>query len=723
MWSNGAPHWECEKRLWEAEEEKKWSEVLSRRQKQAAKKSSSSKVVGFDKNLIQQSPKVKSRPRELVSSIKVGSVSIDLSAEFGSSKCSSVLPGILKSTTYEIVHETDDVLHKEVDCSDQIPQDSLNIGLNDPSQDQGQSSDELVISISNSNPTDWHFKIPAAVIRARRFGDCTRCFGTDHNRFNCKSAIRCAGCFNYGHKFRYCVTKSRPKVCWWAKSFCLTQEPTREGEETLANSISPPIHSAELENPNKGVGSHATTYAAPAVHLHRAPSATPGPSGEDGEASDMANFAVNPVPFVLVGLEIEDWARPARGRIIVSGNPPRHHEEYAIVTVLPPPQQHQLYDTMDEVIDYFEHEHHVRVLSSCLSPLGLCLIQFHSPIARQTMVNLSPHQLDDVRELVVEEHDRGLNLRNCLFARTCWIMFLAFPLDFQTRDIISQAVGHTIITWTNNARCKSRLLLRCKVTLVSRIPRSLLICEGNVGGNNGSSWAVPVYVLSSLHADEFAADEDQIPPNGNPHPENAHFLNVNLNAGNQGLFEDVGDLAEVPQGNVDQGWEIPPPPPAQNNNNGWGPWLQQDGVVVDENELVQVNNLADIAVANAVMQHPDQPQDSVSVNSEAREFFRAQGPPITLELPLPATAGRISADRTLVISRNNVQTFESDYQVRQMAARLGLHASFGPSPSVEMLLEHMAMMAKEALLLLPLKDPVPPTNWNFRPTSPEMDTW
>jgi hypothetical protein len=53
LWSNGAPHWEREKRLWEAEEEKKWTEVLSKRQKRAAKKSSSSKVVRFDRNLIQ----------------------------------------------------------------------------------------------------------------------------------------------------------------------------------------------------------------------------------------------------------------------------------------------------------------------------------------------------------------------------------------------------------------------------------------------------------------------------------------------------------------------------------------------------------------------------------------------------------------------------------------------------------------------------------------------
>lgn len=64
----------------------------------------------------------------------------------------------------------------------------------------------------------------------------------------------------------------------------------------------------------------------------------------------MANFAVNPEPFVLAGLELEDWARPARGRIIISGNPPRRHAEYAIVTVHPPPQQQHLYDAMEEVV-------------------------------------------------------------------------------------------------------------------------------------------------------------------------------------------------------------------------------------------------------------------------------------------------------------------------------------------------------------------------------------
>jgi hypothetical protein len=60
---------------------------------------------------------------------------------------------------------------------------------------------------------------------------------------------------------------------------------------------------------------------------------------------------------------------------------------------------------------------------------------------------------------------------------------------------------------------------------------------------------------------------------------------------------------------------------------------------VGDNELNLVKNLANQVVVNAIenglMQHPEIPQDSRSVSSEATTFFRAQGVPVTLELPLP----------------------------------------------------------------------------------------
>jgi hypothetical protein len=53
----------------------------------------------------------------------------------------------------------------------------------------------------------------------------------------------------------------------------------------------------------------------------------------------MANFEVDPAPFIPEGMNVEDWARPARGRIVITANPPRRHEEYAIISIDPLLQQ------------------------------------------------------------------------------------------------------------------------------------------------------------------------------------------------------------------------------------------------------------------------------------------------------------------------------------------------------------------------------------------------
>jgi hypothetical protein len=141
-----------------------------------------------------------------------------------------------------------------------------------------------------------------------------------------------------------------------------------------------------------------------------------------------------------------------------------------------------------------------------------------------------------------------------------------------------------------------------------------------------------------------------------------------------------------------------------------------------------VNNLANIAVANAVanglMQHPDQPQHSHSVSSDTEAFFRAQGVPVTLELPLPEdTTNRTTADRSLVSSEVRTQNFNYDYQIRAIANSLGLHQNIGPAPSVEMLLRELALMSQKVQSFLPMKNPLLTECWNFWPVGYALDTW
>jgi hypothetical protein len=233
-----------------------------------------------------------------------------------------------------------------------------------------------------------------------------------------------------------------------------------------------------------------------------------------------------------------------------------------------------------------------------------------------------------------------------------------------------------------------------------------------------------VFVLSSNPTDDLPGDEDQIPPNGNPHPVNPHFLHqMNPQGENLGFFEDVGDLDNIQQDNIDHGWEAPQAGDQQDNMQGWGQWIQQEGEQVDENVLAAVDQLAEVAMANAVangiMQAPDFPQHSVTVNSETNVFFRAQGSPITLELPLP----EIGSDRTLALSDGSLQSFSNDYSIRELAARLNIHAGFGPAPSVEMLLQELARSVPAVQASLPMKSPLPHSSWNNITMLPELDPW
>lgn len=178
-------------------------------------------------------------------------------------------------------------------------------------------------------------------------------------------------------------------------------------------------------------------------------------------------------------------------------------------------------------------------------------------------------------------------------------------------------------------------------------------------------------------------------------------------------------MNEIQQNNIDQGWEPNqnPPPVVQFNAQDWENWPEQGEGIVDENELAQVENFANAVVANAVMKHPDQLQHSSLVSSDSRNFFRAEGPPVTLELPLPVT------ERSMVLSDQSLHIFQSDSHVRELASTLGLHQAFGPAPSVEMLIAEMAEMAEANLrmhMTLPLKGPVVTPFRRMIPVSDEV---
>jgi hypothetical protein len=75
-------------------------------------------------------------------------------------------------------------------------------------------------------------------------------------------------------------------------------------------------------------------------------------------------------------------------------------------------------------VAFFEDVHRMRIRSCCPSPLGLCLIQFPSDVARQAMINLSLMHLDNGNVITVVELDRGLTCRTVFSLVPAGLCFL-----------------------------------------------------------------------------------------------------------------------------------------------------------------------------------------------------------------------------------------------------------------------------------------------------------
>jgi len=120
-------------------------------------------------------------------------------------------------------------------------------------------------------------------------------------------------------------------------------------------------------------------------HPHSLPQ-SPSPSPENPKDNpplaefaidnEMVNFPVNPRPFVVGDLLVDHvWNCPARGRVALSGEATREHEDYAIITINPMSEEvNQLRPTLNLVREFLEHDQHVHFTIAHLLPLGLGLV-------------------------------------------------------------------------------------------------------------------------------------------------------------------------------------------------------------------------------------------------------------------------------------------------------------------------------------------------------------
>lgn len=136
---------------------------------------------------------------------------------------------------------------------------------------------------------------------------CLNCLGLGHTKKECNQQIRCKACFNYGHISSGCLSKKRDQWCYRVVS-------RSEVESSCPSDINAEI--APLLEPSVPPTSPPTTT----VHQENPP-------------SEMANYAMDPCPFVPAGFELEDPSlRPQfRQEVYVASCYSHVNEDLAII--------------------------------------------------------------------------------------------------------------------------------------------------------------------------------------------------------------------------------------------------------------------------------------------------------------------------------------------------------------------------------------------------------
>ena len=242
----------------------------------------------------------------------------------------------------------------------------------------------------------------------------------------------------------------------------------------------------------------------------------------------MANYPVNVVPYIPMGMTIElgPQDRVVRSDMAVHPVPPLNHDFLAIAEVNRHVPHHQK-AALREVITGLLHESHFFPSEVDDHPLGIAIFGFANPLVRDNVVGIT-FEIDaevegDMNTIVsFVPHDEALNMRLTTYGPAVWILYVGFPYDYQTYHYLHRSVDSfgSLIHWHNPRGDRKFVLVRVKVINLRLVPKSLVIRQ--LGGDR-HCWTVCVTMLRNsdwnTHLPEVPpAGEDPPPDNGIPHP-------------------------------------------------------------------------------------------------------------------------------------------------------------------------------------------------------------
>ncbi|KAM0827988.1 hypothetical protein ACQ4PT_067840 [Festuca glaucescens] len=157
-------------------------------------------------------------------------------------------------------------------------------------------------------------------------------------------------------------------------------------------------------------------------------------------------------------------------------------------------------------------------MQPCL--FGVGLFELRSPASVAALVQQQPFEIDDNIFVQFIHHNNRNNHRAIQGARRGWIMVLGIPFDYRNDYDISNAVAAfgKFHHWHLDDVFKERTMIYITFDSPASVPRDIVFGNYANIGDLKETWTAPCYVMGAEFADALPADEDQMPPDGNPHP-------------------------------------------------------------------------------------------------------------------------------------------------------------------------------------------------------------
>jgi len=541
LWRDGGARWIGELKRWNREEEAGWTKVTRKKGKKYGKR------VSFSNKIAQDSPVKLSRPPELEETnpssrptwtIQFGSFSYQVQVEdpqaepVGQENQSDQFAGssIEDGDSQNVIHGAEAIRRLKVDEAVQIPVYRVYSKLRrdlriDGVGGSGSSSEAHTPTQPPLSANRWK----GCRVSDRGNVACFKCLGLGHFVRDCREEIRCFFCFNYGHRARECRQRKFSLSRSWAPKPINPERPTPSFEVHAANSFNASNASSffckssaiRSDIPPSQPEIISTPVSSP-VHQpleHFSPSTS---TLSEGERRVDMNFAINPAPYIPVGM-VEEYGGPGRRvrTTVCLGVPAvKRHEEYAIATTedaLTPAQRLAL---LHEISHYVTTVMRKEIATYSIHPHGVGIYKFRNSCERDILVHTSPHQVGP-HTVTFVNHDAAMNCKRSPFNRIGWILLLGYPLDYKEKQYIDKACSPfaQVVHWHATDYSLSRVLVKVLFEDLLEIPRSLKLKAGRTIDGEGRSWTVPVYILNNEFADMMPDEEIPPPPNnGNPHP-------------------------------------------------------------------------------------------------------------------------------------------------------------------------------------------------------------